>query len=478
MIKKLLLALALLVSPALATVTQLTGTLTDASGSTISGTGCFKLPVNAIDTSTNRALSPMQLCFPLNNGVFPAFASVVPNDVMQPAKTFYQFTAKDTTGKLVFMANYVIPTGSGTFNMGLAIPTLVTTSQISYISPASTSSSNVFCCTQTFQGQIVSTLGTGTAPFSITSTTLVGNLNVNLLNGVTISGTPGTGQVITATSSSTANWQNVNATPFVSYTNDGVTGTSAGLIAKLSGAPAVAVTAGLSDQNGAIGICVTGCGIGGTGSFTTVGTASCIFDGATTAGDYVQVSSTGAGKCHDAGASFPATNQVIGRVLSTNAGTGTFSMAVFSPEIAKTAATTIPPAVTASSITLASGTAVSSGVTTAVITKAVTMPSSGCPCRAFVAYGLNLSTGNSGIVNAWVNDGTNNAATSQVLVTGSASAYGISGSSFTSGTFANNAVVTFNLNVNPSNSGGISVLTTPSQGGQNSWMNVAIFTSN
>jgi hypothetical protein len=60
--------------------------------------------------------------------------------------------------------------------------------------------------TQTYINQIVSSVSTGTAPLSIASTTLVPNLNVNLWNGVTLTGTPSAGQAVIATSSSAASW--------------------------------------------------------------------------------------------------------------------------------------------------------------------------------------------------------------------------------------------------------------------------------
>src|SRR5262249_2193195 len=61
--------------------------------------------------------------------------------------------------------------------------------------------------------------------------------------------------------------------------------------------------------------------------------ASCVFDGATTAGDYVQISSTTGGDCHDAGSAYPSVGQVLGRVLSTNGAGGTYAIEVFGPEI-------------------------------------------------------------------------------------------------------------------------------------------------
>lgn len=153
-IKRLLLLILLTVAPAFGTVTQLTGTLTDSTGNPLSGTACLKLPVNAIDTSTNRALSPQQICFPLTNGVFPTFARVVPNDVIQPFNTYYQFKVTDRSGGLVFMANYVIPTGGGTFNIGTAVPTSVTTASISYPGPGLLNFPNTWTAANTFNAPV------------------------------------------------------------------------------------------------------------------------------------------------------------------------------------------------------------------------------------------------------------------------------------------------------------------------------------
>lgn len=113
--------------------------------------------------------------------------------------------------------------------------------------------------------------------------------------------------------------------------NEGSTGTSVNKLAKLTGAPSTAVTSSVSDVTGIAGVCVAGCGTTGNAQLARSGRASCLFDGATTAGNYVQASVTAAGNCHDAGASFPAGGQVLGRVLSTNAAAGVFAMTVFPP---------------------------------------------------------------------------------------------------------------------------------------------------
>ena len=81
-----------------------------------------------------------------------------------------------------------------------------------------------------------------------------------------------------------------------------------------------------SSTKGVIGICTSGCGTSGTGTVVISGQVNCIFDGATAAGDYVTASTTSAGECHDAGGTFPASSEVLGQVLSTNGGAGTYGM--------------------------------------------------------------------------------------------------------------------------------------------------------
>ncbi len=115
--------------------------------------------------------------------------------------------------------------------------------------------------------------------------------------------------------------------------NAPTSGTTLNKLAKVTGSPATAIIAATSDTGGMIGIVVDGAGTTGSAQIARGGQASCVFDGATTAGDYVQISSTAAGDCHDSGASYPGIGQVLGRVLSTNASTGTYAMLVAGAEV-------------------------------------------------------------------------------------------------------------------------------------------------
>lgn len=109
--------------------------------------------------------------------------------------------------------------------------------------------------------------------------------------------------------------------------NDSTTGTSLNFLVKLNGAtPSCAVKVSTGDSSGALGVVSGGSGTTGNAIVAYRGYASCSFDGATTAADYVQISSSNAGDCHDAGSSYPSSGQVLGRVLSTNSGSGTYTV--------------------------------------------------------------------------------------------------------------------------------------------------------
>jgi hypothetical protein len=122
---------------------------------------------------------------------------------------------------------------------------------------------------------------------------------------------------------------NVDATSsgYLTEIGNGSVATVLNSLAKLdtSGKATNALT---TDVDGVIGIVVGNAGTSGNAQIATDGQANCAFDGATTAGHFVTISSTTAGDCKDAGATRSATNQTIGRVLSTNAAAGTYAVAL------------------------------------------------------------------------------------------------------------------------------------------------------
>lgn len=114
---------------------------------------------------------------------------------------------------------------------------------------------------------------------------------------------------------------------YVVYANEGATGTTINKLAKLTGAPSTAIISAITDTSGVVGVVVSGSATTGNAFIQVDGKSNCVFDGATTAGHYVQISSSVAGDCHDTGsATFPTSNQVIGRVTSTNGGGGTYTV--------------------------------------------------------------------------------------------------------------------------------------------------------
>ncbi len=121
------------------------------------------------------------------------------------------------------------------------------------------------------------------------------------------------------------------------FPNQTPTGTTLNKLVKLTGSGTIIIS-GAGDTGGVLGICTgntstggSACGTTGSSEVAEYGTFSCVFDGATTADDYVTISPTVAGDCHDFGSTYPIGQQALGRVLVT-AAAGTRSMTLFGPE--------------------------------------------------------------------------------------------------------------------------------------------------
>jgi hypothetical protein len=109
--------------------------------------------------------------------------------------------------------------------------------------------------------------------------------------------------------------------------NAASTGTTVNKLAKLTGAGTAVITA-TTDTSGVIGVVIGGAGTTGNAAIVRDGEASLVFDGATTANDYISISSSVTGDGTDAGATCPGSGQVIGRVLSTHGSGGTYAIIV------------------------------------------------------------------------------------------------------------------------------------------------------
>jgi hypothetical protein len=117
------------------------------------------------------------------------------------------------------------------------------------------------------------------------------------------------------------------------YTNDSANPTVTGHLVKFSPVGSSTVGAiGYSDQGGAIGVCVSGCGSSGTATIADAGMVNCVFDGATTAGHWVSLpqnvlNGTKSDMCHDTGTvNYTTMPQNVGVVQSTNAAAGTYQV--------------------------------------------------------------------------------------------------------------------------------------------------------
>ena len=113
--------------------------------------------------------------------------------------------------------------------------------------------------------------------------------------------------------------------------NAGTTGTTVNTLTTLTGAPSTAVITPHANTGGIVGITTSGAGTTSNAVVTYAGSASCVFDGATTAGHYFTLSSTVDGDCTDVAT--PGARQIMGRVLSTNASGGTYTVDLFPSEI-------------------------------------------------------------------------------------------------------------------------------------------------
>lgn len=173
-------------------------------------------------------------------------------------------------------------------------------------------------------------------------------------------------------------------------------------------------------------------------------------------------------------------NEISGVVISGTPSTGQVLTATGSAAADWQTPASAP--VQVPSITQATGnTSVPQNSATVILSKSITMPASGGPFRVFGSYGLYLDASAAGIAVAWIDDSSSNQfATAQALVTGSASDYGVNGSSFSPTTYANSAVVTFSLYLEVSNSGGVTVNQNNNSGfpgAQASWLNLAALPS-
>jgi|HubBroStandDraft_6_1064221.scaffolds.fasta_scaffold121415_1 hypothetical protein len=150
--------------------------------------------------------------------------------------------------------------------------------------------------------------GNVTLTFPSTAQNILGNLSPQIttpiINGCGMINGPGT---------------------YICIPNNSSVATILGGLAYLTGSPSTASSpSSVLITTGAAGVVVANAGITGTAIIQQSGDVSCFFDNATTAGDYVIISSVDSSHCYDdSDVSFPTSNvplQVLGRVLATGSG--------------------------------------------------------------------------------------------------------------------------------------------------------------
>lgn len=139
-----------------------------------------------------------------------------------------------------------------------------------------------------------------------------------------------------------------------------------------------------------------------------------------------------------------------------------------------------PPIQVFNTASMGSDVGVTISTNTTILSQAVTMPSTGCPCRAAISYSLWTFTSSSGgTYSFWVNDGTNNMApVTTAQSNGGNGSTSATYSGYSPGTYSNGAIITFTL-LARSNGQTFTVKAAQGQGnGPNSNIQIAISTSN
>ncbi len=148
-----------------------------------------------------------------------------------------------------------------------------------------------------------------------------------------------TGQVLTSTGAGVPTYQTPGASTAapvaILLPNAAVTGTTVNKLAKVQAAGTVVITA-TSDTVGALGVVTAGAGTTGSATIQLIGSTTCIFDNAVTAGDFIGISSGTAGDCTDLGSTFPSNQAVLGIVTETNGSPGTRAVILQTPDIMNT----------------------------------------------------------------------------------------------------------------------------------------------
>lgn len=163
--------------PCYAGTIPLTGTIRTPQGTLLNGRVDLSLSYSAArDTSANNIIVASKVSFPVRNGALPANAQIAPNDVLQPRNTTYLAEYFTSAGSKIGQNNFYIAGAS--FNLGAALPTTITTSNISFIAPVQIAGGGSFT--------------SGRIPYTVDAQSLADTANLTWSNStqlLTIAGT-------------------------------------------------------------------------------------------------------------------------------------------------------------------------------------------------------------------------------------------------------------------------------------------------
>lgn len=151
-----LLILAFLPVMAMAGTVQIIGTIHSASGNLFNGSIKFQFPfAGAVDTNCNSVtgsclVTPSVITVPVVNGALPLSTILTRNGDIQPLNTYYRAFVFSPYGDQLAASNFVIPAGGTTFDIGAALQTTITTSNVSFINPANLSANNTWLGSNNF----------------------------------------------------------------------------------------------------------------------------------------------------------------------------------------------------------------------------------------------------------------------------------------------------------------------------------------
>lgn len=298
-------------------------------------------------------------------GTYPQFVSILPNGAMNAFGCVKTFNSGTSTPLATFTDNTgntqnpnPVPLSAGGvaniwFQTGMLYTVVITTTDnnqcksgggttiltVNGVNGSLLNSANVWSASQTFDAttyfplsdiQLVfgSPSGTQTtldvvpqsANYILHTPTLTGNDTLLAANSVQ---TVTNKNLTTGTEVNGCGLTNGPGT-YVCIANNSTTASVLNELAILAGAPSTVTVAPAASTSPILGIVTAGAGTTGNATIQQSGVASCVFDGATTAGDSVLLSLTTNGNCHDTGVT--ATSGSVATVLSTNAGTGTYQV--------------------------------------------------------------------------------------------------------------------------------------------------------